>query len=198
MYCRKCGKFIGTDADTCDECRQRENGQTRPSAGDPYQRQYGESSRRDPYGDAGRDRNREPSGDQYGNSYGNSYGEWSNVTYRVPEKPQDGSQVQLGSAIVAAVLGYVGFLFMYLGVGLIILPVLSFVLCMIGAVPTAIAVVLGIRSILHFRETSRIRSGKRIPLLILGIVALDFALASIIFFLIILVLALGVGAVLSL
>ena len=25
MYCKKCGKFIGTDADLCDECKQKES-----------------------------------------------------------------------------------------------------------------------------------------------------------------------------
>ena len=25
MYCKKCGKFIGTDAEVCDECKQKES-----------------------------------------------------------------------------------------------------------------------------------------------------------------------------
>ena len=139
MYCKKCGKFIGSDAAVCDECKRNEaplNGNA------PY-----------------------PAANPYGNT----------GFYQQPMASQDTSAINLGKAIVAIILATVGFIFVYAGMLTIWFPVvgvLAGIVCIVlGLAPTIIGLIFGIQSIANFKQTGYIKSGKRIPVLILGIAA---------------------------
>ena len=148
MYCKKCGKFIGNDSDLCNECRMRE------------ENAFGEFSTKT---------NPDPTPVYYqGSSY---YGS---------------NQVSLGKAIAAIVLSEIGFIFIYIGL-ILMAEMLSYglyelessiALMVIGCIPSLIGLVFGIQAIRHFKATSMIRSGKRVPLLILGIVSVVTAACS--------------------
>ena len=139
MYCKKCGKFIGNDSDFCDECLAKE------------QAAFSEFSEAKPQTPA-------PACSQE-NAYNAS------------------DEIRLGKPIAAIILSSVGFLLMYFW--LIIASVIvaaygsdSGVLTMftlMSCAPTVLGLIFGIQSIQHFKATSKIRSGKRIPVLILGI-----------------------------
>lgn len=100
-----------------------------------------------------------------------SYDYASNSTY------SDGKQVSLGKAIAAAVLSDIGFAFIYLALVLMGATIAlenydSVIVCMlIGLVTSVLGLIFGIKAIKHFKETSNVRSGKRIPVLILGILS---------------------------
>ncbi len=89
----------------------------------------------------------------------------------------DGNQVSLGKAIAAVVLSDVGFAFIYLalvlmGATIVLEDYASVIVCMlIGLVTSVLGLIFGIKAIKHFKETSNIRSGKRIPVLVLGILS---------------------------
>ena len=138
MYCKKCGKFIGNDADLCDECLAKE------------QAVFSEFSEPAP--------------------------ETPAPVYYQESAYNAGAQIKLGKSIAAAVLSYLGFLIIYIGFmimaelasyGSDISVATAFVL--IGCIPNVLGLIFGIQSIKHFKATSMIRSGKRIPVLILGI-----------------------------
>lgn len=149
MYCRKCGKFIGTDAELCDECRQNEA----PRYGNPYQNANPYSN---PYSN--------PNANPYANPYANT------GAYQPPVVQQDTSVINLGKAIASVILSIIGFVFAYIGIILAALePETGIAFMIIGLVPTIIGLAFGAGSIANFRQTSYIRSGKRIPVLILGI-----------------------------
>ena len=80
------------------------------------------------------------------------------------------SPINLGKAIAAMILSYVGFIFIYIGCILATEGILPAV-CIVGLVPTIIGLVFGCSSISNFKQTKYIRSGKRIPVLILGILS---------------------------
>ena len=80
------------------------------------------------------------------------------------------SPINLGKAIAAMILSYVGFIFIYIGFILATEGILPAV-CIVGLVPTIIGLVFGCSSISNFKQTKYIRSGKRIPVLILGILS---------------------------
>ena len=139
MYCKKCGQYIGTDADTCAECLQKE---AQPAF--TYQ----------------------PAG-----------------TYQSP--------INLGKAIAAMILSFVGFIWAYVTY-IYVLTMFTFasadvaiitaiVLTVLGIVPSIIGLVFGCNSISNFKQTKYIRSGKRIPLLILGISAVVEAAPGLLF-----------------
>ena len=144
MYCKKCGKFIGNDADLCDECKAQE------------ETAFGEFSnqKEQPY-------TPEP-----------TY--YSTSTY-------NGGEVSLGKPIAAIILSHIGFFLIY--IGLIVMAGSTYyddysaatVLMLIGGSISIVGLVLGIRSIAYFKATSMIKSGKRIPLLILGIISVVVA-----------------------
>lgn len=132
MYCKNCGKFIGTDAEVCDECRQKQEALN------------------------------------------------ENETVFVP--PLDTSAIKLGKAIASIILATIGFVFAYAGIlvatmetvasGMI---VAAGVCLAIAIVPTILGLAFGIQAIKSFKNTSHIKSGKRIPLLILGISSTIYA-----------------------
>lgn len=130
MYCKKCGKFIGSDADLCDECKRAEDA----ARANAYQ----------------------------SNPYNNDY-------YKPPIIIQNTSAINLGKAITSIIMAMIGFVFVYAGLITIWEPDVAIVCMVIGIVPTLLGFIFGIMSIINFRQTSFIRSGKRIPLLILGI-----------------------------
>jgi hypothetical protein len=73
-------------------------------------------------------------------------------------------EVSLGMPIAATILSHIGFFMVYLGV-------ISVTMFILGLVPSILGLIFGVRSIGYFKSTSAIRSGKRIPVLILGIVS---------------------------
>ncbi len=92
------------------------------------------------------------------------------------------SAVSLGKAIAAMVLSNVGFLLIYIGIFVLVgllasesdlggMPVLFF----FGFIVTLLGLIFGIQSINHFKATSMVKTGKRIPLLILGIISVVLA-----------------------
>ena len=87
------------------------------------------------------------------------------------------SPINLGKAIAAMILSYVGFIFIYIGFILATEGILPAV-CIVGFVPTIIGLVFGCSSISNFKQTKYIRSGKRIPVLILGILSVVNAASS--------------------
>ena len=66
-------------------------------------------------------------------------------------------------------------------------PVLVMVGLLLGLAPCIIGLVFGIKSISNFKETSYIKSGKRIPTLIMGIASTAQAGLGLLFFLLALV-----------
>lgn len=132
MYCKNCGKFIGTDAEICDECKQKEaqmNG-TQFQSANPYQ---------------------------------------NTGYYQPPAVSQDTSVINLGKAIAAMVLATIGLIFIYAGILVMWEPVAAIVCMVIGLVPSILGLVFGVQAISNFKQTAYLRSGKRIPVLILGI-----------------------------
>ena len=97
------------------------------------------------------------------------------ITYQPTEVYQ--SPINLGKAIAAMILSYVGFIFIYIGFILATEGILPAV-CIFGFVPTIIGLVFGCSSISNFKQTKYIRSGKRIPVLILGILSVVNAASS--------------------
>lgn len=80
----------------------------------------------------------------------------------------DTSSVNLGKAITAAILSNVGFIFAY--VGLFTMAIMNtMVIILIGSCMIILGFIFGLMSIFNFKNTSNIKSGKRIPVLILGI-----------------------------
>lgn len=135
MYCKKCGKFVGTAVEICDECKQKEvpaNDNTQFQFSEPYQ---------------------------------------NTTYYQAPNVSQDTSAINLGKAITGMILAAVGLTFIYAGMILSWIPAAAVVFMILGLVPTILGFVFGLQSIINFKKTSHIRSGKRIPVLILGIAA---------------------------
>ncbi|MBO7187786.1 MAG: hypothetical protein J6V68_05275 [Clostridia bacterium] len=85
------------------------------------------------------------------------------------------NQISLGKSIAAIILSDIGFFLIYMG--LILFPTAAayvdfsgaIAFMIFGAIPSLLGLIFGIQSISYFRATSMIRSGKRIPVLILGI-----------------------------
>lgn len=136
MYCKKCGKFIGTGSEICDDCKQ--NGTVVNTTVQVQPQVQPDNSRQN-----------------------TEYYQASTVT-------QDTSAIKLGKAIAAMILATVGFIFIYVGVVVGVLAGIA-VAAIIGLAPTILGFVFGLQSISNFKRTSHIRSGKRIPVLILGI-----------------------------
>ena len=142
MYCTKCGKFIGTDAVVCDECKQKEAAVSENAVNETEYRPV-------------------------------------NVQQEIyapsPIVNDDAPAINLGKSIAAMVLSTIGFIFIYLGLCLSLLPPAAIVCAIIGFIPTVLGLAFGIHSISYFKRTAKIRSGKRIPLLVLGISSGVFA-----------------------
>ena len=153
MYCKECGKFIGTDADVCDECKQKQ--------------------------EAMNENKPQPSTNTYENT----------GFYQPPIVPQDTSVINLGKAIAAMILSTIGFIFSYAGLLTIWEPDAAIICMVIGIVPTILGLVFGVQSISNFKQTNYIRSGKRIPVLILGISSVIFSGVAIFCSLVLLILA---------
>lgn len=144
MYCKKCGKFIGNDADLCDECLLKEEGVFSEFAG----KQETPTSAPAP-------------------------------TYH-PIASNDSSRISLGKPIAAVILSTIGFSLIYFGLmtcleileaaGSELADIEGVIACiLVGCIPCVLGLIFGIQSINHFKATSMIKSGKRIPVLILGI-----------------------------
>lgn len=131
MYCKNCGKFIGNDADLCDECLAKKeafNAFSEGKAADVQPTEYQPSACGGrPANDASR-------------------------------------QIKLGKAIAAMILSEIGAMLIYIGIFM-----LARISIIIGCIPSVLGLIFGIQSIACFKATSRIKNGKRIPVLILGI-----------------------------
>ena len=149
MYCKKCGKFIGNEADLCDECVARE-------AANAAQGEI-------------------PTPDVYCQPQVNEF---------VPQE-----QVRLGRAIAAMILADIGFIFVYIAFLLTAAVGPRYIGgavagLLIGAIPSIFGLIFGIKSITNFKATAALRTGKRIPVLILGIMSVVTAGIGVIFVLI--------------
>ena len=133
MYCKKCGKFIGTDADLCDECKQKESARS--------ENQYYQAT----------------------NLYKNT------GFYQSQTISQDTSAINLGKAITAIILSTISFSLIYMGIIAIISGYSYLAYVTIGVIFAVLGLIFGIQSIMNFKQTNYIKSGKRIPVLILGI-----------------------------
>ena len=150
MYCKKCGKFIGNDADLCDECMAQE------------ETAFGEFStqKEEPYASPAPPVSPAP-------------------TYYQTSAYSEG--ISLGKPLAAIILSDIGLAFIY--IALLCIGELAYygdygattVLLLIGISLSIVGLILGIQSIKYFRATSMIKSGKRIPVLILGIVSVVIA-----------------------
>ena len=88
--------------------------------------------------------------------------------------------IKLGKSIAAMVLSEVGFWFVYMAImmasAMVTLYDYSWAIWgVIGLATTILGFIFGIQSIKNFKKTSHIRSGKRIPVLILGICSVVMA-----------------------
>jgi hypothetical protein len=165
MYCKNCGKFIGTDADVCDECKQKE-----VQARAQEQAQTNENTQYQPE---------------------NIY-QAPSYYQQQPTYAPTGPAINLGKAIAAMILSFVGFIFTYVAyLELLVLwePAVVIVALM-GLVPCIIGLVFGCKSISNFKQTAYTRSGKRIPVLILGILSVINAATGLLFVLLSLLFAL--------
>ena len=175
MYCKKCGKFIGTDSDLCDECTAKAN------------EVFSEFS--DDKGESAPPKTEPPKTEP----------PKTNVNYNNPNPPVN-TEISLGKAIAGVVLGFLGFFITYIGI--IVLAEIAalgssdlgtgFITMFLGCAPSIIALSFGISSIKLFKATSNVKSGKRIPLLILGISSVVFGGIGLffVFLLLILIMAL--------
>ena len=95
----------------------------------------------------------------------------SKTYYQAQVVTQNSSAISLGKSIAAIILSTVGFIFFYISLlaAAESEEAASHVCMIIGLVATIMGFVFGITSISNFKRTAHIRSGKRIPLLILGI-----------------------------
>ena len=84
--------------------------------------------------------------------------------------------ISLGKSIAAIILSNIGFWLIYIGI--IVMGELAaygsdfdsaIAFMIIGCIPSVLGLIFGIQSISYFKSTSMIKSGKRIPVLILGI-----------------------------
>ena len=164
MYCKNCGKFIGTDADICDECKQKEE----PA---PAQVQINETTQSQPV-----------------NMYQTPSYYQQQTTY-IPTGPA----INLGKAITAMILSFVGFIFTYVAYLeiLILWEPAIVIVALMGLVPCIIGLVFGCKSISNFKQTAYTRSGKRIPVLILGILSVINAATGLLFVLLTLLFSLA-------
>ena len=119
MYCKNCGKFIGTDADICEECKQKEEAFKEEAKGETAYQPV------DPFANTS--------------------------SYKPPVFQQDTSMINLGKAIAAIILSYVGFSFIYAGIMVIWEPAATIVCTLLGLAPTIIGFVFGIQSISNFK-----------------------------------------------
>ena len=179
MYCKYCGKFIATNADLCDDCARAAsmNGgaqQNQSNQQNTYQGNYQNNYQNNYQG-------------AYQNNYQPPYqNNYQYTNFRPRTYIQDSSAINLGKAIAATILGTVGFFMMYFGCIFALTYIFAsvgIVLLILGAVPTVMGLVFGINSISNFKETSHIKSGKRIPVLILGINAVFMSAMGILLFL---------------
>lgn len=146
MYCKKCGKFIGNDSDLCDECIVKE------------EEVFSEFS------------DEKTGKDVSPMSYQPSM--YNNQTTYVAD-----NEINLGKSIAAIILSNIGFWLIYIGI--IVMGELAvysssdygsaLAFMIIGCIPSVLGLIFGIQSISYFKSTSMIKSGKRIPVLILGI-----------------------------
>ena len=160
MYCKNCGRFIGTDADLCIDGKSKNeqiNVNTQNQFTNPYQ---------NPYQNTNQNTYQNPYQIPYQNTYQNTS---QNTVYtQKPSAVQDTSVINLGKAIAAMVLSSVGMIFIYAGV-FSFDPAAAIICLILGLVPSILGLIFGIQSISNFKQTSAIKSGKRIPVLILGI-----------------------------
>ena len=188
MYCTKCGKFIGTDANICDECKQKElsmnetaplqaennqaqtNGYYQQPYAAPTQPQQQPNYYQQPQNNGYYQQPQQPN--YYQQPQNNGYCQQPQQTnYYQQSETQDTSAINLGGAIAAIILSTVGFFFVYMGLLMMMDPEAAVGLMVVGLLPAILGLIFGIRSISNFKETSYIKSGKRIPVLIMGILS---------------------------
>ena len=184
MYCTKCGKFIGTDANICDECKQKElsMNETAPLQAEDNQAQtngYYQQPQQQPNYYQQPQNNGYYQQTQQPNYYQqpqqtqqpNYYQQPQQTNYYQQSATQDTSAINLGGAVAAIILSTVGFFFVYMGLLMMMDPEAAVGLMVVGLLPAILGLIFGIRSISNFKETSYIKSGKRIPVLIMGILS---------------------------
>ena len=118
MCCKKCGKFIGINAELCIDCQRQETVLQAVAL-------------------------REIASNE-----------------SVDQPPVE---IKFGRAIIAALMATLAYALIVYGE--------SWLGIIVGLIIAVVGLALGILSIVHFNETSSVRSGERIPLLIFGIIA---------------------------
>ena len=146
MYCKKCGKFIGNESDLCDECGGKEE-------------VFSEFS--------------EKKAENAAPAY------YQQPTYNAQPTYNVGPDIKLGKAIAATILSEIGVFLIYIAF-LVMAELAAYGsfefsgvlgIMLVGCIPTGLGLGFGIQAIKNFKETSMVKSGKRIPVLILGIVS---------------------------
>ena len=189
MYCKNCGKFIGSDVELCDECAaaKRAEETPNPAAETPVSEETltpPENNETpivqntpDPAQNNGY---YPPAGGYYPPQYQQPFYGYAQPGQPVYAPAAPATPVRLGGAITSMILSFFGFIFAYAaliagaiegeaGMGLLFF-----------ALPLSIiGVVFGAKSIGNFRATTG--AGKRIPTLILGISGLTFGILSLFF-----------------
>ena len=166
MYCKKCGKFIGNDSDLCDECIGKEE-------------VFSEFS--------------EKKAENTAPVYHQQPTYNPQTTYNAQPTYIGGTEIKLGKAIAAIILSNIGFFLMYIGL-ILVVELISYgvasyanemnsalTFMFLGCIPSGLGLVFGIQAIKNFKATSMIKSGKRVPVLILGIVSVVTAATGLFF-----------------
>jgi len=157
MYCTKCGKQIDYDALVCKECCEKE----REALLSSTETETAEEKAQAYYSPV-------PTAPAASNESASYAAADNGEMYPDPDNRMFG----FGKALTATILGFVGFLFSYIGlIFTAIIPAVGIVFFVISAAPSIISVIFGISSIKCFARRKS-HCAKPIATLILGIAGL--------------------------
>ena len=190
MYCRKCGKYIDSDAEFCKDCDELNTYFDGKEPITPFSGngQYSNN----PYGN----------GNSYSNPFGNPYnGGYSNTQYGVPQA--EGSRKEgFGKALAATILSAIAFFLIMIAFGVVSVALEEYyyydsyyyysdlvgtaiVLALFSLGMSIPSLIMGISSMKCFFRAKNAGKVKPIPTLVLGIVSVALSGLTLLYVLIV-------------
>ncbi|MBQ7879666.1 MAG: hypothetical protein IJ317_03350 [Clostridia bacterium] len=171
MYCKKCGKFIGTDEDLCYECKSVELMEEKPVEPTPQPQQA------------------------YAQPQPTYAPQPTPVQPVQPQTERAGNVMTgFGKALAGTIVGFFGFIFACIALGAGVAGGFTgafFVLWSIAIAGGVISLIFGIQSIKVFKREKRADRKPPIPALVLGIVSTVLAGLALLYGLLALICALA-------